>query len=458
MSRPALLTRLLPRRRNDYPGWLNALIDFVADHPMSLPGRIAALRLGIPRAAARPGVSDPGEGDPRLLIAPVNYSDQSTQWARAVREALPGASTATMAIDVAGGFSFPSDLVVPVPTYHNDRVWQGAQRDAVRGFTHVLVEAEEPLFGRLMRRESAREIAWMRASGIDVACIAHGTDIRVPSAHAEREELSPYRDSDLYSQRLERVTRQNITMLRESGRPLFVSTPDLLLDLPEAVWCPVVVDPDRWAAADTTARDAVGGTGREAVREADARPASEAPDAAAPLRVLHAPSVSLVKGTQLVEPVLHRLEAEGIISYRAIRGVPAAEMPAAYAEADIVLDQFRLGSYGVAACEAMAAGKLVIGHISEQVRQRVREDSGLELPIVEATPESLEGVLREIARDRAALDRARAEGTAFVKRWHSGGESAAVLIRHWIAPEQAATHQSTASPTARARETDQEGE
>lgn len=411
MARSALLARLLPQRRNDYPRWLNALIDYVADHPMSIPGRIAALRLGLPRAHARPGVSEPGTGDPRLLIAPVNYSNQSTEWTRAVREALPSASTATMAIDVPGGFAFPSDLIVPVATYHNDRVWQRAQRESVRGFSHVLVEAEEPLFGRLMQRDFMREIAWLTSAGVDVACIAHGTDIRVPSAHAEREPWSPYADPDLYSRRLERVTRKNIAMLRASGRPLFVSTPDLLLDLPEAIWCPVVVDADRWAAAVPEAS------------AADAR-----------LRVIHAPSVSLIKGTQLIEPMLRRLDAEGVIAYREVRGVAAAEMPEVYAGADVVLDQFRLGSYGVAACEAMAAGKLVIGHISEGVRERVREDAGLDLPIVEATPHTLEEVLRGIAQDRAALARARDEGLQFVRRWHSGAESAAVLMRHWLSP------------------------
>ncbi|UOR02250.1 hypothetical protein MUN77_02645 [Leucobacter allii] len=408
----------LPKLRNDYPAWLNSLIDAVADRPMSLIGRLAALRLGIPRRRDDPGVSEAGTAPRRLLIAPVNYSDQSTQWARALREALPGTSTATMAIDVPGGFAFPSDLVVPVPVYHNSRHWQRRQRHAVRGFTHVLVEAEEPLFGRLMRRDPGLELAWMRAAGIDVAFMAHGTDIRVPSAHAARSRWSPYHDREMYTQRLERVARRNIALLRGSGRPIFVSTPDLLLDLPEALWCPVVVDPDRWAAAADAADRREPGT---------------------PLRVTHAPSVSLIKGTQLIEPVLERLDAEGVISYRAVRGVASADMPAAYAATDVVLDQFRLGSYGVAACEAMAAGKVVIGHVAEQVRARVRADAGSELPILEATPDTLEAELRRLADDHAdpagaEIERARRSGQAFVQRWHSGAVSARILIDHWLEP------------------------
>ena len=37
-------------------------------------------------------------------------------------------------------------------------------------------------------------------------------------------------------------------LIEAAGCPLFVSTPDLLLDVPEAVWLPVVVEPARWRA------------------------------------------------------------------------------------------------------------------------------------------------------------------------------------------------------------------
>ncbi len=98
-----------------------------------------------------------------------------------------------------------------------------------------------------------------------------------------------------------------------------------------------------------------------------------------------------MKGTQLIAPVLERLAERGTIDFRYVEGVAAADMPALYGEADIVLDQFRIGSYGVAACEAMAAGRVVVGHVSPAVRSHVLRATGLELPIVEATPDSLRG-------------------------------------------------------------------
>src|SRR5690606_25985612 len=115
--------------------------------------------------------------------------------------------------------------------------------------------------------------------------------------------------------------------------------------------------------------------------------------------VVHAPSQKWMKGTDRIEPMLRRLDAEGVIEYRQIVGVPHAQMPALYADADVVLDQFLLGSYGVAACEAMASGRLVVSHVDARTRETVREQTGRELPIVEATVDSLETVLRDVAKN-----------------------------------------------------------
>jgi hypothetical protein len=405
----SVVDRIL-RHRNRFPNLVNRAVDYVADHPTGFLGRLAARRLGTVDEV--PGTSTADDKPVRVLIAPVNYSNQGRMWAQSLEAADPSISARNMAVDVPGGFSFPADLIVPLPAYHNSPEWQRAQLEAVRGFTHVLVEAEEPLFGRLFGRDLASEVRDLLASGVDVAFMAHGTDIRLPSRHAGRTSWSPYRDPKLYLARLERVAAANLELLSRSGRPVFVSTPDLLFDFPSAVWCPVVVDPLRWA---TPGRDA----------------------AAGPLRVVHAPSSALIKGTHLIEPTLRRLHERGVIEYRRIVDVPSSSMPAVFGGVDVVLDQFRLGSYGVAACEAMAAGRLVIGHVLEEVRAEVLEATGIPLPIVEATPDTLEAVLVEAAGNRRALDSARRAGIEFVSAVHDGRMSARVLRENWIAPTAA---------------------
>lgn len=391
--------------RNRLPRFVNAAIDAIADAPMSPAGRLAAKRMGKPLPPGTVSATRFDDRPRRVLITPVNYSGQATEWARALEASDPGISARSAAVDVPGGFSFAADLVVPVATYHNDPDWQRRQFRAALGATHVLIEAEEPPFGRLLGRSAEAQAQALQARGIEVAFLAHGTDVRLPSRHRVASPWSHYDDPAIYAPRLEAVAARNIAMLERSGRPLFVSTPDLLADLPQAQWCPVVVDPQRWHAERTTRGDG-------------------------PLRVAHAPSVGAVKGTELILPVLQRLQDEGVIELELVQGVPSSAMPAVFAHADVVIDQLRIGSYGVAACEAMAAGCIVAGHVSQEIRELIAARTGLELPIVEATPDTIESVLRELAdADRAG---SHERGREFVRAVHEGRRSAAVLREHWI--------------------------
>ena len=248
------------------------------------------------------------------------------------------------------------------------------------------------------------EVAQMRAAGIQVAALCHGSDIRLPSRHAATFSESPLTREFLPTvARLERDVRARARVLSKMNVPTFVSTPDLLLDVPTATWLPVVVDVDAWTG-------------------------SRAPLAgASKLVVAHAPSKAAIKGTDAIEPALRRLEAEGVSEYRAIAGVAHEDMPAAFGDADVVLDQFRLASYGVAASEAMAAGRLVVSHVSPQVREHVKSVTGRELPIVQSTADELEQVLRAIASDPAAYRDTASAGASCAREVHDGTFSAKVL-------------------------------
>src|SRR3954465_15591274 len=97
-----------------------------------------------------------------------------------------------------------------------------------------------------------------------------------------------------------------------------------------------------------------------------------------------------MKGSPPVAAVCEPLAEAGLIRYERLRGVPYREMPARIRSADVLVDQFAIGSYGVLALQAMASGRTVVGHVSDRVRARV-PDVGL--PVVEATPEDLHDVL-----------------------------------------------------------------
>jgi len=57
----------------------------------------------------------------------------------------------------------------------------------------------------------------------------------------------------------------------------------------------------------------------------------------------------------------------------------------------------------------------------------VRDASGLEIPIVSATPATLEGVLRDIVARPDHYRAVAAQGPAFAATMHDGSRSAAAL-------------------------------
>lgn len=340
----------------------------------------------------------------RLLIAPVNFAGQAARWAQAAEEHIPGVGARTMAYRVGAEFDHDVGQSVPVAVYLFSKRWQRDQRSAVRsGFTHVIVEAGRNPFGRIFTDDLDRQVADLQSAGVSVALLAHGTDVRLPSRHAATHEDSPFRPGILPSTPgLEREARANAETFGRLALPTFVSTPDLLEDLPDATWLPVVVDTSRWVS--------------DVPPLARTRPV-----------VVHVPSSAAVKGTELIDPALRRLDAEGLVEYRRIEGVPAREMPAVYGDADIVLDQFRLGSYGVAACEAMASGRIVVGHVTDGTREFVRRSTGIELPIVESTARDIEATIRRLVSGRELVADVGARGREFVTAVHDGRRSAAVL-------------------------------
>ncbi|MFB7884227.1 hypothetical protein [Microbacterium sp. NPDC056057] len=394
----------LMRHRSSLPAWVNRLMASAARNPDGVVGRLSSVLLGGGDGAP----TEVPTGGLRVFIGPTNYSGQGYRWARALEAADAGLAARNMAVSLPGGFDFPADSSVAIAVVNASSRWGEAQWEAVSQFTHVLVEAERPLFGTRFSRSVAAEVEALASAGVSVAFLAHGTDVRDPDRHAARTPWSPYPE-DPRTDVLREDARANLELLRRLDRPVFVSTPDLLFDVPTAIWCPVVTDV---AAFATDARVLDGG----------------------PARIIHASSAPVQKGSHLIAPALAPLLESGRAVYETVTGATADEMPARFAAADIVIDQFRIGSYGVAACEAMAAGRIVLGHVLPDVRDEVERATGLELPIVQATPDTLGDVVSGLLADPVAARELAAAGPAFVQAVHSGPFSARVLLDDWIRP------------------------
>ncbi len=339
----------------------------------------------------------------RLLVGPANFAGQGTRWARALEERVPDTLATSFAF-FRGLLDYPVDYGVPARTYRRNRRWQlYFYNHVVRNYTHVLIEAARPIFGTLHGPDASGDITYLLTKGLKLGLIAHGSDVRIPSRHVEIEPWSPFPDlEDETVELLEINATRAVELFTSYPGSVYVSTPDLLDYVPNAVWCPVVVDVGTWRS--------------DAPVLEHERPV-----------VAHAPSKSAMKGSELIDPIMERLAARGLITYRRVEGVDPADMPAVYRDADIVLDQFRVGSYGVAACEAMAAGRIVVGHIAQHISDRVTADTGLELPIVDATPDTIEQVVLDLISHPERGREVAARGPAFVQQVHDGRRSAEAL-------------------------------
>ncbi|MDR3360000.1 MAG: hypothetical protein LBO20_05015 [Bifidobacteriaceae bacterium] len=347
-----------------------------------------------------------------LFVGPANFAGQGHQWARATERAGAVAKAESFTLDEANRFAFPVDCSVAAATYRFDQDWQRSQVDRLtRDFSHVLFEAFRPLFGDLFRLDPWAEAAELRRLGLKVAAMAHGSEVRVPSLHAGRHSFSPFGAmpaDELVP--LEAIARRNLALAASFPGPIFVSTPDLLDWLPEATWCPVVADQAVWRVAPT-----------EFVRPVPV--------------VAHVPSNAALKGTAEARAAASELDQAGLIEYRELRGVAPAAMPAAIQAADVVLDQFALGSYGVAAAEAMSAGRVVVGNVTPKVRAHVAAATGLDLPIVQAEPLDVGETLRRLVADREAGRQAAAAGQAFAAAAHDGVAAAEALTARFLGDE-----------------------
>lgn len=360
-----------------------------------------------PLAAAEPPERDAGTGTTTLVVGPANSAGQAWAWTRAAAAHVPGVTGYALAIRNER-YDYPADELVGRDAYLSDGDWQLRTLARARAsWTHVLLEAGRPVLGGLVGRDFTGDADLLRGSGIAVGLVFHGSEVRDPRRHRLTHEFSPFTDpKDELTRSLQARCDALLPQVRRYAAdhpdvPLLASTPDQLAYLPDgARWLPVVVDTARFTP--------------------DGAPVPlERP---VPLFV-HAPSNPRLKGTADVERVLRPLADRGLIELRMVTGMAPHEAAELIRTADVVVDQLLLGLYGVLACEAMASGRVVLGHLGDALRGSVE----VPVPVIETTPRTLDDVVERLLDDRDAARDAAAVGPGFVAEVHDGRRSAAVI-------------------------------
>jgi hypothetical protein len=346
-----------------------------------------------------------------ILLGATNSAGQANSWAMALRKAGRNAQSLQIVIDENGSW-FNADRTIMrsdwKPLEFRKRLFQ----EITSQNSGVLLESLRPIFALnqpslFTAQEGLNDLIDLWRAGLKVAVVFHGSDIRDQLHHAKMDEFSPYRNPvDPAKFEAVRVradqTRLFARKLNQHRIKHFVTTPDLLHELPDATWLPAVIDIDKFKTT-TSIKNTSG-----------------------PLKVLFLPSNGWLKSEGLITPVLDKLVKEGLITLVANGAVNNAEMPALVESADVVIDRFD-GVVGVASIEAMAAKRLVIANVAPWIYNRTEVTP----PVIHATPVTLEIKLREIASNNFNHQQITDAGFEYVIKWHDGKESAARL-NHWL--------------------------
>jgi len=339
----------------------------------------------------------------KVLIGPANSAGQATLWAKFLTDT--GTPADSMRITNDPVELFDASVKIERLTWIQWQRRVSFGREVAQGYGTVFIESLRPLFAyKTIRTFTAEravdDLLLMRKAKKKIGVIFHGSDIRDVDYQASLNPFSPYNNAgaelDAVKARA-REARAQVPRLIKAKIPLFVTTPDLLHEVPSATWLPVCIDVPQFAAvAETQPAFAHGGVPR----------------------VLYLPSKSWVKSADIIEPILEKLDKEGVISRVRTERVPHNELPALLATCDVLVDQF-VGVIGALALEAMAAGRIVLTHVDTDAYARV----GQKPPVIPITPSTLEDVLRNLKPDPLLI----AAGREFVSANHDGRRSADAL-------------------------------
>jgi hypothetical protein len=344
----------------------------------------------------------PFGGKPAFFIGPTNSANQATAWSRALQGI--GSDSESLRISAQSvGEWFSTDYALTRKEWLEFSTRQKLADRVASTKDIVLFESLRPIFRLLDARDERNQILedfdLMEDIGKRIGVIFHGSDIRDTQSHAARNSYSPFHKQSPELVKLQERVFENSKLLPEIRRrkiPIFVTTQDLLLDVPDAHWLPVTIDFELFNQVALSS------------------PIFSDPNEK--LRVLFLPSRSWLKSAELIEPILLRLRDEGLIDYQSYlsegRSLNHSEIPDAMARVDLVIDQF-LGVIGVFPIEALAAGRLVMSYVPVEAG---------EVPIISVTPATLESEIRRVAQDRP-----QPIGIDYARNWHDGRESLLAL-------------------------------
>lgn len=134
-----------------------------------------------------------------------------------------------------------------------------------------------------------------------------------------------------------------------------------------------------------------------------------------PIKIFHAPSNPVYKGSKYIIETIEKLKIKYDIEFVCIQNVPYEEYKKKLTEADLIIDQMLLGSYGSVAIEGLLMNKPVVSYLREDIWSVVDKE---DCPIINANPDTLYDVLDHILENPEKLASILPKGRKYVEKYH----------------------------------------
>jgi glycosyltransferase involved in cell wall biosynthesis len=151
-----------------------------------------------------------------------------------------------------------------------------------------------------------------------------------------------------------------------------------------------------------------------------------------------------IKSTHIYVPLVARMKSMGLpVELVFVKDKPNKVVRFYQAQSDIVCDMLTLGFFGANVREALMLGKPVVCYLRPEWLESIRReqpDFVAELPVVSATPETVQSVLTDLVRHPEKRRELGRRGREFALKWYSPKNAAEVFDRIYtslIAPTPA---------------------
>ena len=219
-------------------------------------------------------------------------------------------------------------------------------------------------------------------------------DIAVKYTCLSREDLR-----ELYPERRDELQRKKVEKLNKDVNISIVGDFQLLPYSPQSIVIKQVIDLSRW--------DYVG---------AEKKPGA--------VKIVHAPSNQRIKGTKYILSAINKLIDDGAnIDFVLLENMSNEQVKKHCREADIIVDQLLLESYGIFAIECMALGKPVLCRIDDEFIKYYPD-----VPIMVTDPENLYENLNKLIDNAALREDLGRRGRNFVEKVHDSHKIAIQLL------------------------------